>query len=277
MSACDVIIPCFDFLITSKTFSCTQPLKCSKGHCATHFTLKIWHKLKPYKHTHKHTPTHPRSHPPTRTHTQNTKASQGFANLLFSLCTKRIWQGRDSFFLCQNCIKNICDFNALIWLRKQSYFSLILTVAKFTALLIFLASREECGLAQWMREKGKGSDYFISLHVLYLSWTDSTEMSYAQISVCGVALQHTCTSLDDELPPNLCCNRAYLSEISESRGCQREAGISKYQLGCCLNTPQWLVMISGVREKKCWVAQSWQKLKDKFLKVKYLPDFAIQG
>lgn len=41
-----------------------------------------------------------------------------------------------------------------------------------------------------------------------------------------------------------------LSEIRESKGCQREGGISKHQLGCCLNTPQWLIMISGVRGKK---------------------------
>lgn len=35
--------------------------------------------------------------------------------------------------------------------------------------------------------------------------------------------------------------------MSASYGCRREGGMAEYQLGCCLNTPQWLIMISGVK------------------------------
>lgn len=58
--------------------------------------------------------------------------------------------------------------NTVNTIEKIEILFLILTVAKFTALLIFWASREECGLAQCMKEKIKGSEIFI-LHVLRLS------------------------------------------------------------------------------------------------------------
>lgn len=85
-------------------------------------------------------------------------------------------------------------------IEKIEILFLILAVAKFTALLIFLLSREEGRLAQWMKKKRKCSEIFI-VHVLYLSWTDSAQMNHAQISVRGVVLQllaqkkeHTCNS-----------------------------------------------------------------------------------
>lgn len=42
-------------------------------------------------------------------------------------------------------------------------------------------------------------------------------------------------------------SKAWYCEMSASYGCHREGGISKYWLCCCLNTPQWLIMISGVK------------------------------
>lgn len=54
---------------------------------------------------------------------------------------------------------------------------LILTVEIYSIIDFFSASQEDCGL----REKIRGSDYFVILHVLYLHRTDWTQMRHARV------------------------------------------------------------------------------------------------